>query len=199
MLLADLNITFRDTRDLEGAVGDVARRAHSLGRQLDSAYRRVEGLHLRRDLYQALIFDLSRARLLVSKLIHLATGHGQSGFPDRVSVSDALEELVATVERAHRRIADLRAAVPEGTRRPSERTGVRVTRTAVQMVAWAARVQPAADRLRYSEEFLVELWDLAAAGARRPGQLRYAAWQLVRALWLRSELKKSRASKRAVL
>jgi hypothetical protein len=56
---------------------------------------------------------------------------------------------------------------------------VHVTVPAARLVTVAARLLPAGSRARYAEEFRSELWDLAAAGAGRCGQVRYAARQLV--------------------
>lgn len=44
---------------------------------------------------------------------------------------------------------------------------VRVTAPAVRVATAATRLLPPADRVRYSEEYRSELWDLAADGASR--------------------------------
>jgi hypothetical protein len=53
----------------------------------------------------------------------------------------------------------------------------------------AARILPPADRARYCDEYRSELYELAAAGAWRWGQLMYAVRLLDRAWVLRAELR----------
>lgn len=62
----------------------------------------------------------------------------------------------------------------------------RITPSAGRLVVAAARLLPAMERARYSEEYLCELWDIASAGAGRRQQLRYAIHQLLRIASLRA-------------
>jgi DNA-binding CsgD family transcriptional regulator len=56
----------------------------------------------------------------------------------------------------------------------------RVARSAVGLLAAAVRLLPAADRARYADEYLSELWELAQSGDGRIRQVRYALRQLRR-------------------
>ncbi len=60
----------------------------------------------------------------------------------------------------------------------SGRQAKRVMSSAANALQVAARLLPAADRARYAEEYLSELWDLAQSGVGRLGQLRCAICQL---------------------
>jgi hypothetical protein len=60
---------------------------------------------------------------------------------------------------------------------------------AAGLLAAAARLLPAKERLRYAEEFRSELWEIAQAGGRCRAQLAYAARQLLAARRLRAALR----------
>lgn len=62
------------------------------------------------------------------------------------------------------------------------RQAVRLAPVAERLLAVAARLLPASDRVRYAGEFGSELWEIAHAGGRRRAQLAYAARQ-VRSAW----------------
>ena len=59
---------------------------------------------------------------------------------------------------------------------------MRLAPVAERLLAVAARLLPASDRVRYAGEFGSELWEIAHAGGRRRAQLGYAARQ-VRSAW----------------
>lgn len=62
---------------------------------------------------------------------------------------------------------------------PAEQNGaVRIERLAADLLAAASRLLPAAERERYFEEYLAELWELAQSGAGRSQQLQYVIRQL---------------------
>ena len=63
----------------------------------------------------------------------------------------------------------------------TDRVRPRVAPLAARLLGMAARLLPEADRARYAEEFRCEVWELAAAGAARWGQLARAARVLTRA------------------
>lgn len=60
-----------------------------------------------------------------------------------------------------------------------------MTTSAIRIAAAAARLLPAADRVRYDEEYRSELWELAAAGTGRPKQIGCALRQFRGAVPLR--------------
>jgi hypothetical protein len=68
---------------------------------------------------------------------------------------------------------------------PGERASGRADRKRPRV----ARLLPEADRARYAEEFRCEVWELAAAGTGRWGQLARAARVLTRARETRAALR----------
>lgn len=153
----------------------------------------VLGLDRVRDLARGL--DHDRARGLARGLARDLARARPDGRPR------AREELAAMVEQAHRRVVELRALLffrAGGAGRSRSRTGLAVSGTAVRLVTWAVRALPAEDHARYAEEFQRELWELAATGAGRGQQFRYAVRQLVRTPRTRGALRASRTGRRAV-
>ena len=71
----------------------------------------------------------------------------------------------------------------------------RQARTAGRLTAVAVRVLPVQHRARYREEYLAELYDLAAMGVPRWGQLVYSLRLLDRAWMVRAELRTPWASR----
>jgi hypothetical protein len=63
-----------------------------------------------------------------------------------------------------------------------------VTPMAALVLTTAARMLPAREQTRYTEEFLSELWEIAHAGGTRRSQLAYAARQVTAAGWLHAAL-----------
>lgn len=208
----DLSQTGPDLHDLSGrdllrdidrvfAVGRVRTLARTLGVGLAftvglrraRSVAHILGLDRVRDLARAL--DRDRARSLARALARDLVRVRADGRPR------AREEQAAMVERAHRRVVELRALLffkSAGTGRSRRRTGLMVSGTAVRLVTWAVRALPAEDHARYTEEFQRDLWELAAAGAGRAPQLRYAVRQLIHAPRTRAALRCSRAGRRAV-
>lgn len=206
---ADHDLTFGDVsggellRDIDRvfAVGRVRALVRTLGVGL------VFTLGLARTRGLAHAFRLDRVRDLARVLDHdhaRGLARALARDIDRVHFADgpgAREELAAKVERAHRRVAELRALLsfrPDGAGRPRCRTGLTLSRAAVRLVTLSARALPAEDHARYAEEFQRDLWELSAAGAGRGDQFRYAVRQLIRAPGTRRALKRSRASERTV-
>jgi len=68
----------------------------------------------------------------------------------------------------------------------------RIVPSAARLLSGASRILPASQRARYADEFQSELWDLAAAGAGRRGQLAYAIRQTGSVPRLRLELRSPR-------
>ncbi|WP_207400549.1 hypothetical protein [Actinomadura roseirufa] len=167
-----------------GGVARVLARVRGLARDLTEALNRALdcAFDLTRD------FDRDRDRGLAGILTRtLARALGLA--------RGCHEELISAVGCARRLMARPQARSlprPASASRPREQAGVVVTGAAARTAAWAVRVLPAADRPRYSDEFRSELWELAAAGAGRREQFRYAARLLTRAPSLRIELKVSR-------
>ena len=64
-----------------------------------------------------------------------------------------------------------------------------VAPSAAGLLAAAARLLPAEERVRYAEEYRSELWEIAQVGGRRCAQLAYAARQLLAARRLRAGLR----------
>ena len=60
---------------------------------------------------------------------------------------------------------------------------------AARLLTTAARLLPAREQARYTEEFLSELWEIAHAGGTRHTQLAYAARQVRAAGWLHAALR----------
>jgi len=139
--------------------------------------RRV--LHRYRDLDCPL--DLERARDITGDLVNFFSHHATYGsFIGRlrlVSIPSASQRARASISPAFRRRAGAR------------RAEVRVAPVAGRLVAAAALVLSARDRLRYTEEFLSELWEIARAGGGRRPQLAYAVRQVMAAPRLRVGLR----------
>jgi hypothetical protein len=93
-----------------------------------------------------------------------------------------LHDLAATVRRM--RLPHL-AFNMEGR---SERRSSLIAPSAGQLLRIAANLLPADHRLRFTEEFRSELWQVAHAGGGRLQQLRYAFQQVIRAPFLRHAL-----------
>lgn len=66
-----------------------------------------------------------------------------------------------------------------------------ITPIAARILTTTARLLPAQQRARYTEEFLAELCEIAQAGGTRRTQLAYAARQVRAAAWLHAALRVS--------
>jgi len=136
-----------------------------LGLDLDAARDRARGLGLG--------LDLDAARDLTRDLDHvLDLDLG------RILNLD-LERVLACARELVRAIEIVRGLDVRDQRR---RQAVRLAPVAERLLAVAARLLPASDRVRYAGEFGSELWEIAHAGGRRRAQLAYAARQ-VRSAW----------------
>ena len=138
--------------------------AHRLVEALDCADVNLADVNL--------VFTLGRAHELLSDLVQavdLDRARGDFGFA-RDLARDLVGDLNLASARALRNRGSIRA-------RRSRRAAC-VVPSAAGLLAAAARLLPAADRTRYAEEYLSELWDLAQSGAGRLRQLGYALRQL---------------------
>lgn len=165
----------------------------TIGVRRARSFAHVIGLDRIRDLARALDHDRARglARALARDLARVRT----DGRPR------AREELARRVEQAHRRVVELRALLffkPAATGRMRGREGLMVSGTAVRLMTWAVRALPEKNHARYAEEFQRELWELAATGAGRGQQFRYAVRQLIHTPRTRRALRSSSAGRRVV-
>lgn len=112
-----------------------------------------------------------------------------------------LPRLTEVVESVHGQVIALWSAMSAEIQvhgSAGTQTGPMVTGTAIRIVTLAVRSLPPVDRCRYRDEFSSDLWELAAAGAGRVGQLRHAVRQLICAPSLRRALKAEHASRRVL-
>lgn len=184
----DLARAFDRDRDLDLA-RDLARiRNLDHARALDRDLARALDRALARA--RARAFDLSLALALVRDLAFardLAARADAFGLVRDCDVALHVARDLVVVIGATGSSADSATKAPVVADARSEPKPVR---SALKMLTTAIRILPAGDRWRYDEELRGELYVLAAAGATRLVQLRYAVRQVDRAFELRAELRR---------
>ena len=158
-------------RDLANELARNFSRARDLARELDRSP--TDDLGFVRDLARDLIRDFDRDRVLARELAHILDYSLKAG-RDRYLARDRnlIRSVARDFARARDRAIDLDRAL-------ADNRGVRrVAPSAAGLLAAVARLLPAADRSRYADEYLSELYDIAQSGAGRLQQLRYAFRQL---------------------
>lgn len=114
-------------------------------------------------------FDANDRARLVSYRNERARGRARDLDRGFIHVRSLADELADELARAR---PGTRTAGASGQRKVKG-----IAPWAASLLAAAVRLLPAADRARYAEEYLSELWDLAQSGARRRRQLGYALRQ----------------------
>ena len=125
--------------------------------------------------------DLGRARALARNLAFARARALDRDHAPVLHVRDRGRALDRALDHAHGCAVALVSALDHDRtfgRSRARREAGRVAYSAARLLVGAARLLPAADRARYAEEYRSELWELARAGAGRPGQLGYALRQL---------------------
>jgi hypothetical protein len=178
-------------REEVGALDSDLVRAYVTWRTRDVALAR--NLSGARDLVRALDGNLARARARVrafdvdvavtSHLAHDLARDLECDLDSTLTRGRKLAYTLARLDliRTHRLRDDDAAG-----RTPSHATDV--APSAGRLVAVAARLLPASDRDRYSEEYSTELWEIASTGAGRRQQIQHAARVLTRTIQVRGEV-----------
>jgi hypothetical protein len=155
----------------------VAPLVHARNLAFDRAGTLDRDLHCALALECSFDFDLARACDLDAKL------HCASRLVSILDLASKLaRELVRDLGRDLVRASAFRQAAHPG----------QAERAAAGLAAAAARLIPAGSQARYAEEYLVELRDMASAGAGLKGQLGYGLRLLIRSPLLRTELRAAR-------
>ncbi len=175
-----MNIASALARDLDSARARAL--ASDLADDLDSA--RARALDLTGDPGHELVRDLDRARALVqvrTRTLALADAL-DSAHTHAIALEFELghgHHLAFALDRAQTRALRLASVYVLA----AEQHGAEgVAPSAASLLAAAASLLPPANRARYAEEYLSELWELAQCGAGRLRQLQYALHQLRGAL-----------------
>lgn len=192
----------RRARNIARALGHDLNDARDLARaralDLNLGHGRGHGLDLTPDLNDALTIAHAIARNLDLDLDHARdlARHLDLGLTFALDLARGRDRaLVGGLRRARERVA-LLAVELEGLQRAGAGDGVlssavpRLSVVSCRVTVWAVRLLPAGDRDTYAEMFRSELYDLARDGGGRWWlQLRHAVRVLVRAPWLRRELR----------
>lgn len=179
----DLGDALDRTLDLIHPQGvDLARsfdRTLNLIRTLNLAHAQAQALDLAPTVDRVLdrALDIDHTLDLARDISHTIDGDGES---DIARLADVVQRLFAAG-----RLLVNRPASAARTRR------VGTARLAGRVADLATRVLPPQHRARYGEEYRSELYELAAAGITRRGQLTYAIRLLDRAWVLRAELREA--------
>jgi hypothetical protein len=143
--------------------------------------------------------DRIRAALNFVAALQEILDHSHSGVGSRASVDASFVGAVSIQSRHLEHACDTALSCALRLDRVSSPAVVpgrhgtsRIVPSAARLLSYAARFLPVGNRARYTEEFRSELWDLAATGAGRRGQLIYAIRQAGSVLRLRLELRSPR-------
>lgn len=191
-LTCSLNHFCNELSDL-GPGHDLADRARALADTLDRALASGRADTLASDFVTALACDISEIEVRARE-ISRSNARSSRNIAKRVNnKARAVAQYLGLVEMEFGGVSsDAHQLAWTLERAQGRRKAKRAAPSAAGLLTVAARLLPVADRARYAEEYLSELWDLAQCGVGRLRQLQYALRQLRSALLVSFALRSPR-------